>query len=224
MVPWHADAMKDRAIPVVRQQLVRFIGGNYLGAIFFQASAMLLPILVLNHMGATINAYFYLPWTITLSLQMMALNMSTSFTVEAARDEKELHTLAARVLVHNLRILIPIVLIVEIGAEYILGIFGAEYASQGTTMLRLLALSVIPYSFTSLYVGIQRVQNRVRHIAIVQGIRCFALLGFCYFLLPIWGITAVGMVWLAVETFIGGFLLLTQMRPLLSPRQVSAVL
>jgi O-antigen/teichoic acid export membrane protein len=181
---------------------------------------MLLPLIVIGQLGAAMNAYFYLPWTITSSLQMVALNMSTSFTVEAARDHSQRYVYGARVLVHNLRILVPLVLAIVIAAPYLLGFFGAEYARQGTDMLRLLALSVIPYSFVSLYVGLERVQNRVHHIAVVQAVRCIALLSLSYYLLPLWGIVAAGVIWLAVESCVGGFLLVTRLRPLLRPQPV----
>lgn len=220
-IPAHVRTTKERAVPIERGDLVKYIGGNYVGAIFFQASATLLPLIVIGQLGAAMNAYFYLPWTITTSLQMVALNMSTSFTVEASRDLSQRYVYGGRVLVHNLKILVPLVLVVVVGAPYLLGFFGAEYARQGSTMLRLLALSVIPYSFVSLYVGLERVQNRVHHIAVVQAIRCIALLALAYWLLPQWGIVAAGVIWLAVESCVGGFLLVTRLRPLLHPQIIT---
>ena len=221
-IPKHIRGTGDRAVPIIPRQLYKYVSGNYLGSIFFQASTTLLPVIVIDRLCATMNAYFYLPWTITTSLQLVALNMATSFTVEAARDHKNLSRYGSRVLIHNLRMLVPLVLIIGIGAPYILGIFGANYAAAGTDMLRLLALSVIPYSFVALYVGLARVQNQVHRIVVVQGVRCALLLLGCYWLLPILGITGIGWVWLVTETLVGGFLFLTQLRPLFfKPRVVN---
>lgn len=221
-IPRHIHSTAERAVIIRPRELLRFVGGNYLGSLFFQASMTLLPLIVINGLGATTNAYFYLPWTITVSLQMIALNMATSFTVEASRDLANVSHYGRRVLVHNLRLLIPIVLVVVIGAPYILGVFGSEYAEAGTEMLRLLALSVIPYSLVALYSGLARVQNRVWRIALMQGIRCVLLLSGSLLLLPLGGITSIGWVWLVTETLVGGYLYITQLRPLFHPKHTES--
>lgn len=218
-IPQHVRDTAGRAVPLDARRLIRFASGNYVGSIFFQASATLLPILVADRAGATANAYFYLPWTITSSLQMIALNMSTSFTVEASHDEGKLAWYCSRVLAHNLRMLLPLVAVLVLGAPWVLGLFGANYAAQGTDVLRLLALSVIPYSMTALYVALARVQNRVNRIALVHAVRCLAVLALSYWVLPYLNITGVGWIWLGTETLIGGFLLLTQLRPFVQNRE-----
>lgn len=211
----------DKPAPSRAPQVVKFAIGNYIGAIFYQATTTLLPIMVADRLGVTANAYFYLPWTITVSLQMIALNMSASFTVEVAHDASKLASYCRRVLIHNLKILVPLVLILFVGAPYILGIFGPEYTAQGTDVLRLLALSVIPYSVISLYVGLARVQNRVGRIALVQGLRCMIVLTLSYLILPIYHLTGVGIVWLVSETLIGSVVFITQIRPFLQGKRQS---
>lgn len=208
-------AGEAQAVSVSAPEVVKYALGNYVGAIFYQSTTTLLPIMVADRLGATSNAYFYLPWTITVSLQMIALNMSASFTVEAAHDRSNLRAYCRRVLVHNLKILTPIAFALLVGAPYILGIFGREYAAQGSDMLRLFGFSVIPYSLTSIYVGLARVQDRVNRIALVQIMRCVLVLMLSYFALPVLNITGVGLVWLASETLIGGTLFVTQIRPFL---------
>src|SRR4029079_3402050 len=106
--------------------VVKYTIGNYVGAIFYQATTTLLPIMVADRLGVTANASFYLPWTITVSLQMIALNMSASFTVEVAHDASKLRTYCRRVLLHNLKILVPISIIFIVGAPYIFGIFVSD--------------------------------------------------------------------------------------------------
>jgi O-antigen/teichoic acid export membrane protein len=217
-VPKHVRETADRSVAIIPKQIIKFASGNYLGAIFYQATTTLLPIIVVEQLGAVQNAYFYLPWTITTSLQMIGLNMAASFTVEASRDPKNLNLYAYRVLSHNLKMMVPLIAVIVLGAPYILSIFGANYAANGTEVLRLLALSVLPYSMTALYVGLARVQNRVNRIAVIQGVRCFLVLGLSYVLLPVLNITGVGWVWLVTETLIGGFLLVTQLLPILKSR------
>lgn len=208
----------DERVFASTSKVVKYTISNFVGAIFYQATTTLLPVIVADRSGVTANAYFYLPWTITVSLQMIALNMSASFTVEVAHDASKLRTYCRRVLMHNLKILVPIALILLFGAPYILALFGPEYAAQGSDLLRLLGLSVIPYSVISLFVGLARAQNRVNRIALVQSLRCIIVLTLSFLILPILHLTGVGIVWLVSETLIGGLVFATQILPFLQEK------
>jgi O-antigen/teichoic acid export membrane protein len=213
LIPKHIDATAEQATKLSPQRLANYAALNYVGAMFFQVAATVLPIIVADQVGATINAYFYLPWIFTNGLQMLALNMATSFTVEASRDESKLSVYCRRVMVHNLKLLIPIATVIVLGAPFILNLFGQDYAANATDLLRLLTLSVVPYSITALYIGVARVRNQVKRIVVLQAARLVAVVGGTWVLLPVLGITGVGVVWLVTETVVGGLLLATELRP-----------
>jgi O-antigen/teichoic acid export membrane protein len=212
LIPDHVQASEDLATRLVPRQIGKYIVANYLGSLFFLASTTLLPIIVINQIGPKANAYFYMPWMIATALQLIAVNMTTSFTVEATRDQMKLRIYCYRVLMQSMRLLIPVVIIILLGAPLILRLFGRDYANEGSTLLRLLALSAIPNVIVVLYISIARVRNRVRGIVMVQGALCVLVLSMSYVLLEIFGITGVGLAWLASQTAMAVFLWLTRLR------------
>jgi SAM-dependent methyltransferase len=183
--------------------------------LFFLASTNLLPILVTNQAGAEANAYFYLPWLIAANVQLVALNMAMSLTVEASHDESRLLTYARRALAQTARLLAPLVAVIVLGAPYLLRAFGGQYAVEGTTLLRLIGLSLLPNVVVSLSLGLARAQNRLGAIVLVQGAACLLLLGLSQALLPVLGIEGVGWASLVSQTAVAGVLLLTHLRPVI---------
>jgi O-antigen/teichoic acid export membrane protein len=220
LLPAHIRSTQDRAVPLVRQQIVKYVSGNFLGTLFYMASTTLLPVLVTVQAGTRANAYFYLPWMITTSVQLIAINMTSSYTVEASMDESKKNVYIYRVLVRTLQMLLPIVIAVLLLSPNILLVFGQSYAVEGAGLLRLFALSTIPNSVVLLYLGRARVQNRVDRVVLVQGVSCILVLGASYFALGIFGIIGVGVVWLATQTALAIALLFTELRPVFLNREL----
>lgn len=215
LIPQHVRAAAGQSLGFSLRQIVYYMGGNSLGAIFLLAATRLLPLLVTNQAGAQANAYFYLPWTIASSLKLIVANMTTSFTVEVARDVSKLRAYSYRFLLHTTALLALPVLAMWFGAPYILQISGAEYAAEGTQVMRLLTLAVIPSIIVSLYLGIARVRQQIAGIIVVQGAYCLLTLGLSYWLLNLAGITGVGMGIIISESVIALALLATALWPIL---------
>ncbi len=196
-------------------EMTRHMFGNYVGSLFFLASSTLLPVLVTELAGAKANAYFYIPWMMATGLQLIPQNMTTALTVEAAHDRTKISAYCAGTLKQIMRLLLPLVALIFAGAPWILGLFGPDYAREGTPLLRLLPLAIIPNVFVSLYISIARVQSRMKSIMAVQGIICILSLGMSYLLLKPYGITGIGIAWLTTQSIMAMLLYVTQLRPLL---------
>jgi O-antigen/teichoic acid export membrane protein len=215
LIPRHNRALDEQAVPLTLNPIVKFVSGNYLGALFFQISTALLPIIVTNLSGAQANAYFYPPWMIVTALQLVALNLTTSLTVEATLDRAKLSAYSRRVLVQTARLVVPLVIIVFLGAPLILQVFGSTYAIEASALMRWLALGTLPNILIALFISLARVQNRPGIIMLVQGTLSLLILGLSYLLLPPLGITGIGIAWFASQTIVAMFLLLTLLRPIL---------
>ena len=154
-------------------------------------------------------------WMIVTALQLVALNLTTSLTVEATLDRAKLSAYSRRVLVQTARLVVPLVIIVFLGAPLILQVFGSTYAIEASALMRWLALGTLPNILIALFISLARVQNRPGIIMLVQGTLSLLILGLSYLLLPPLGITGIGIAWFASQTIVAMFLLLTLLRPIL---------
>jgi len=216
LLPLHRA--RDPDATVDRRQIVSVARGNYGGTLFSLAATMLMPILVGNIAGAVQTAYFYIPWTISTGLQLVALNMTTSLTVEAALDEARLHQLTRRALRLTFALVVPLAALTALLAPWGLGAFSAGYAEAGVTLLRLLAIAAIPNVIMFLGVTVARVQHRGRMVLAIQSAQCLLALGLSAALLPGHGIEGVGVAWLVSQTVVAVALLAGPLRPLLLSR------
>ncbi|HEY0317901.1 MAG TPA: hypothetical protein VGC49_06360 [Solirubrobacterales bacterium] len=198
-----------------RRKVMAMAAGNYGGNLFGLLGNMYLPILVANQTSATEAAYFYVPWMISVSVELVALNMMTSLTVEAAIDMPRLRQLSRRALAQSMRLVVPVAALTALIAPLALLIFGSAYADEGTDLLRLLALGAIPNVIVALGVGVARIEHRGWLVTAVQGAIFFIVVGLSALLLPSMGIVAVGLAWTGCQFLLAAVLLATILRPVL---------
>jgi O-antigen/teichoic acid export membrane protein len=207
LIPRHVRNTEGRTVRLSPRVIGKFAGGNYLGNLFFLASTALLPVMVTALAGPRANAYFYPPWMIVTSLQLIALNMAISFTVEATLDQTQLNHYGWRILVQTARLVVPLVIIIFVCAPLILQLFGSAYAEEGTALLRWLLLGALPNIVTAWFIGMSRVRNHPRSIVLVQGSFSVLMLSLSFLLLTRMGITGIGLAWFISQTVIAAALL-----------------
>jgi O-antigen/teichoic acid export membrane protein len=198
-----------------RRKVMAMAAGNYGGNLLGLLGNMYLPILVANRASAAEAAYFYVPWMISLTVELVALNMMTSLTVEAALDMPRLRQLSRQVLKHSMRLVVPVAALTALLAPLGLLIFGSEYAEEGTTLLRLLALGAIPNVIAALGAGVARIEHRGWVVTAIQGFQLVFVVGLSAALLPSIGIAAIGIAWTGCQFLLAAALLTTILRPVL---------
>jgi O-antigen/teichoic acid export membrane protein len=211
-LPARAPASDQPSEPLTFSGVARFVAGDYLGALFALMSTTLIPVLVALLLGVEANAYFYLPWTISGALELLAVNMTASFTVEATRERAKLVVYSRRVLGQLLILLALGLSVILPAAPFLLRIIGQEYADASAGLLRLLALSSIPQAVLMLAMSVARVENRVRAIVALQAANCGLLLGLSALMLPALGILAIGWAKLIAQGLLALLLLGTLLR------------
>jgi O-antigen/teichoic acid export membrane protein len=200
-----------------RKKVFSMAAGNYGGNLFGLIGNMYLPILVANQTNPTEAAYFYVPWLFSLSLQLVALNMMTSLTVEAALDLERSRQLVRQALAHSMRMVVPLAALTAIVAPWILLLFGHAYAEVGTPLLRLLALGAIPNVVVVLGISVARIEHRAWTVVLVQAAHTAILVTLSALLLSGTGIEAVGFAWTGSQTLLACVMLATILRPFLWP-------
>jgi O-antigen/teichoic acid export membrane protein len=214
MVPRHVAETASRAQTFSVKTVMHYVAGDYFSSLIWTATASLLPLLIIDRLGAEANAYFYLPWTIAYSLYLVSRSMGMSFIAEAANDESKLNLFAQRTFNQSLRMVGLIALGITITAPLILSFFGRNYAAEGVLLMQMLVVSALPYVVVSQFISLARVKRNIRALVIVQLALCSIVLGLSVALIAPMGITGVGVAWLAGQGIVAAVLLLTSMRSL----------
>lgn len=192
LLPRHADESAG-ATPPSRSQVGRFLAGDVCGALMLLATISLVPVLVALNVAAGTNAYFYMAWTTGTTIDLLGANMALSLTVEGAFDPVRLAAHAKAALRRVMLILVPVVVGIALLAPWILGLFGPGYARYGAPILMLLAAATLPRTWTEIYLGALRAQNRTSFVALVQGARAALILSLTLGLTETMGIFGAGV-------------------------------
>lgn len=199
-------------LPVIRKEVVNetihYSLGNYIADLLWTAPAMLLPLMVVNILGAEMNAYFYMAWMTANLLFSVPLAISFSLFAEGAHDEKLFRSNITRAVKLALLLLIPLILVIfGIGGKVLL-LFGRAYSQSGTMLLWVLAVSAIPVSINYIYMAINRVRFKIRSVVVMSAaIACLAL-GLSYFLMTGMGLLGIGIGWLIAQTLVAAAMML----------------
>jgi len=211
-IPRHTRAAKAEEAPAAAVQIVRYVAGDYVASLCWLGATALLPVLVLNNAGAEATAAFSLAWVIAFSLFSVNAGMGSSLIVEAPGNRSQLSTYGQKVLRHTLVLISPVVAILVLAAPWVLRIFGQSYADQGSSALRLLALSAIPHLINTIYASRARVQRRMNRVIGIYGPALVLVITLSLLLVHVAGITGVAFAWLITQTVITTALLTGQLR------------
>ncbi|MFI9025075.1 lipopolysaccharide biosynthesis protein [Streptomyces sp. NPDC053560] len=193
LVPRHEAATAHTARPPSLHEMGRFLAGDYTGSLFSLAVVYLVPVLVASQVSAADNAYFYITTTIGGTVNLLAINMGASLTVEGSHDPARLAENTRAALRRMARIMLPVCLFLFVCAPYVLGVFGKGYADAATPLLRWFAVGAALRVVMETYFAVLRAQSRTSGLAYLQGLLCVLVLGLTLLLLPRMGLTGAGV-------------------------------
>ncbi|MDO9334317.1 MAG: oligosaccharide flippase family protein [Dehalococcoidales bacterium] len=187
-------------LPSIRKDVVgemlRFSFANYIANIFWMIPQLVLPIMVVNLLGAEQNAYFYIGWSTAGIVFMIPTATSLSLLAEASHDEKKLNQEMKRSLKLILLLLVPAIIVLLLLGDTILLFFGRAYSEKAPELLWILAVSALPLSLNHVYFTIRRVEKKMQSVIWLTAFIAIATLVSSYFLLPVMGIKGAGIGWL----------------------------
>ncbi|MFG2437792.1 lipopolysaccharide biosynthesis protein [Streptomyces sp. NPDC048508] len=193
LVPRHVKATETRTEPPTLKEIGRFLAGDYTGSLFSLAVVYLVPVIVASQVSSTDNAYFYITTTIGGTVNLLAINMGASLTVEGSHDPARLAANTRAALRRMARIMLPVCGLLFLGAPYVLHVFGAGYAHAATPLLRWFAVGALLRVVMETYFAVLRAQSRTSGLAYLQGLLCLLVLGLTVILLPRMGLTGAGV-------------------------------
>lgn len=199
VVPYAAQSQRH-APGVVRvfglRPLVVFLMQDFLGSAAGQVAILAIPLLVLARLGSAASAYFYIPFTLVTTFDLLSLALVVSLTTQAARFPEQVHELTYAVMRRFVLIGAPIIVVIIVAAPWVLAPFGAEYVRHSTTVLRLLAGASCFRSIIYLYSATARLQGQGLRIAVPQITIAIMLVSLVTLFSARHGLGGVGVAWL----------------------------
>lgn len=191
------------------REIMTFSLGNYIAGIFVIIPVSVMPMLIVNTVGAQGSAYFYIAYSVAALLSAIPTAVSTSLFVEGSHD-MPMRENVMKSLKFVLLLLIPALLFVLVFGDKLLLLFSREYSEQAFGLLRLLAISSIFTIVPSIYITIKRIQKDVRMITYVSFAISMLIVALGYVSLITVGLLGLGYVWItanAVVSAVAGWLI-----------------
>ena len=195
-----------RLLPTIHTGLLREIRNysaiNYASRLILQITPLILPLMVVNILGSEMNAYFAMSWTIVAIAQVVPTSLFNSFLAESVNEKKLNKKNFKRVFFLMLELLIPATILMILLASFILSIFGSTYSEQGTSLVRILALSTIPWGIIYLFITVERYKKSSLSIIFATLASAVLSIGLSYLLMSTWGLIGLGIGYLAGQTIV----------------------
>ncbi|MEV3854629.1 lipopolysaccharide biosynthesis protein [Streptomyces sp. NPDC050095] len=193
LVPRHIRTTDGKAAVPTLREMGRFLAGDYTGSLFSLAVVYLIPVIIASQVSSADNAYFYITATIGGTVELLAINMGASLTVEGSHDPAKLAANTRAALRRMAQIMVPLCGLMFLLAPFILAVFGQDYADAATPLLRCLAVCAALRVVMETYFAVLRAQSRTSGLAWLQGLLCLLVLGLTLILLPRMGLTGAGV-------------------------------
>jgi len=175
------------------REIFRFSLGNYTAGIF-QMAPLIIPVMIVNAVGAREGAYYYIAHTLAMVFFTVPAGISLSLFVEGSH-EMPMRESSIKSLKFSVLILIPAIAVVFLFGDKLLLVFGAQYSAKAVELLWLLAVSSLLSVIPSIYSSILVVQKKIKMLNYISFATSALMLGVGYPLLLKFGIIGVGYAW-----------------------------
>jgi O-antigen/teichoic acid export membrane protein len=186
--------MDYKPVPVVRRDiassLFKFSIGNYTASNLAMLPSYLMPIMIVAILNPEASAFFYIGFSVSGILGMVAGSMAFSLIAESSYEPDLLrHNVIKSARTSLLITGIGIAVVFAVG-RIILGWFNPAYVENATHILWVSSLIWLPAIPNTLYLAVARVKINIKAIIGVDGALAGLIVGLAFVLLPRFG--AVG--------------------------------
>lgn len=141
--------------------LVRLGAPNHVLTLAERAPGLLLPIVVIELLSPTVNAYWYATWMMALAVYMVPISVGLALFAETARGETSAREDTAKALRSSLALGVLAGGLIAALADPVLSLLGRDYASVGVVPLRVLVVAVVPIAVVQAYFAVCRATGRL---------------------------------------------------------------
>jgi O-antigen/teichoic acid export membrane protein len=161
-----------RPVPTIQKSVISrmftFSAGNYVADAFRMLPGLVLPVLIVNMIGAESSAYFYIAWTVGTTLFGIASAVNTVFLAEMVADQEQVRNNIVKVAKLLALLIGPLVVLTLVYGKWLLWLFGAAYAGEGLMLLSMLALTAIPLTINEVFIALKKLEKNVMAIVLMR--------------------------------------------------------
>ena len=174
--------------------LLWFSAANYATNVLTLLPILVVPLVVLDRLGARAAAYYFVAFQVATLLYSAAYSVEQALLAEGSHtgvDQRELIQRSLRVL---MALCLPACLILIIAARWLLLVFGIRYSQHGTPSLMLLAVAAVPLAANNWLWTVLRLSGQLWALVLSSGVYAIAICGLAWSLAP-HGLSAVTAAW-----------------------------
>jgi O-antigen/teichoic acid export membrane protein len=173
------------------RKLGKFSIGNYVSSLLASTPLLILPVIIVNTIGASAAAYYYIDTMILGLLLTIPSSVSQSLLTEGSHDESLLKQHIIKALKITYLLLIPSVFIAFFFGDYVLQFFGQDYADDAFRFLQIISISALFMPISMFISAIMKIHQEIRDLVIFNLIGCVLILSSCY-VLASFGLVGIG--------------------------------
>jgi len=204
----------------VLRPVLRFSVVNYMGNVLLLLPTMVVPLIVLNRIGPSGAAYYYVAFQLANLLYQAVFAVEQPFLVEGAHAG----AIDRAVLMRSIRVLlvlcIPSFAAVILFGHQLLHVFGANYGNNAAGSLLPLTAALLPIAAQNWFLTILRLSSQFRAIVWSNVVFAVVITGLAWVLAPR-GLSAVAMAWpigASAAALVAGVAAMRTIRRLRRPR------
>ena len=175
--------------------VLKFSGANYISNAFNLLPTVIVPLIVLDRLGAQRSAYYYVAFQMALLLYAAVYAVESSFLAEVSQGGVDWRAVRRRSRRLAITLFVPCGIGLALAGHWVLLIFGVTYSQHSAGCLELLALAVIPIAAFNWALTILRISGRLRALMLSNAVYCIGICGSAW-ILSAHGLTALSASWL----------------------------
>ncbi len=179
----------------------RYVAWDSVAYVIWAGTIGVLPLIVLGIAGAEATAGFYTSWAVAYSLYLVSSGIGMSLLAEGSRDASNLDRDARRMAWAAAQVVVPGAAMIVIAAPQLLAMFGDPY-TEHVALLRMLAVSAVPYIVVATWVTVARVRQRMQAVVATYAALCGLVLLAGVPLMSAIGTAGLGVAWLLAQTVV----------------------
>jgi O-antigen/teichoic acid export membrane protein len=180
--------------------LLRFSGANYAANAFNLLPSVVVPIIVLDRLGAEDAAYYFVAFQMASLLYAAISAVDQAFLAEGSQESADWRSIRRRSRRLAVILFLPGGTVLAVASHWILLAFGVGYSQNGTTSLELLAAAVIPIAACNWAWAVLRLSGRLKALVISSAVYSAGICGVAWVVAP-HGLTALSASWFVGASF-----------------------